>query len=105
MRIAQSPNDLLFNLSEIRPKHAVKRFRKAIIEDYPGERCAYCDRKATSWTLDHVIPKSKAAPPGGGIWFDAALNATAEKVITIFCLGIAPNIFGINTEKILYSSG
>ena len=62
MRIAQSPNDLLFNLSEIRPKHAVKRFRKAIIEDYPGERCAYCDRKATSWTLDHVIPKSKGGP-------------------------------------------
>mgnify|MGYP006229307819 FL=1 len=62
MRIAQSPNDLLFNLSEIRPKYAVKRFRKAIIEDYPGERCAYCDRKATSWTLDHVIPKSKGGP-------------------------------------------
>tara|TARA_B100001778_G_C17998657_1_gene366801 strand:- start:119 stop:331 length:213 start_codon:yes stop_codon:yes gene_type:complete len=49
--------------------------------------------------------KAKAAPPGGGTWFDAALNATAEKVITIFCLGIAPNIFGINTEKILCLSG
>ena len=62
MRIAQSPNDLLFNLTEIRPKHAVKRFRKAILEDYPGDRCAYCDRKATSWTLDHVIPRSKGGP-------------------------------------------
>ncbi len=62
MRIAQSPNDLLFNLTEIRPKHAVKRFRKAILEDYPGDRCAYCGRKATSWTLDHIIPKSKGGP-------------------------------------------
>ena len=62
MRIAQSPNDLLFNLSEIRPKHAVKRFRKSIIEDYPGDRCAYCGRPATSWTLDHIIPKSKGGP-------------------------------------------
>ena len=62
MRIAQSPNDLLFNLSEIRPKHAVKKFRKAIIEDYPGDRCAYCGRPATSWTLDHIIPKSKGGP-------------------------------------------
>lgn len=62
MRKAQSPNDLLFNLSEIRPKHAVKRFRKSIIEDYPGDRCAYCGRPATSWTLDHIIPKSKGGP-------------------------------------------
>ena len=62
MRIAQSPHDLLFNLTEIRPKHAVKRFRKAILEDYPGDRCAYCGRKATSWTLDHIIPKSKGGP-------------------------------------------
>lgn len=62
MRIAQSPNDLLFNLTEIRPKHAVKRFRKAILEDYPGDRCAYCDRKATSWTIDHVIPISRGGP-------------------------------------------
>ena len=62
MRIAQSPNDLLFNLTELRPKHAVKRFRKAIIEDYPGQRCAYCDRKATSWTIDHVIPISRGGP-------------------------------------------
>tara|TARA_B100000405_G_scaffold222511_1_gene158203 strand:- start:1058 stop:1546 length:489 start_codon:yes stop_codon:yes gene_type:complete len=62
MRKAQSPNDLLFNLSEIRPKHAVKRFRKSIIEDYPGDRCAYCGRPASSWTLDHIIPKSKGGP-------------------------------------------
>ena len=62
MRIAQSPNDLLFSLSEIRPKYAVKRFRKAIIEDYPGDRCAYCGSPATSWTLDHIIPKSKGGP-------------------------------------------
>ena len=62
MRIAQSPNDLLFNLSELRPKHAVKRFRKAVIQDYPGDRCAYCGRPATSWTLDHIIPKSKGGP-------------------------------------------
>ena len=62
MRIAQSPNDLLFNLTEIRPKYAVKRFRKAILEDYPGDRCAYCGSTATSWTLDHIIPKSKGGP-------------------------------------------
>lgn len=62
MQVAQSPNDLLFNLTEIRPKHAVKRFRKSIIQDYPGERCAYCNAPATSWTLDHIIPKSKGGP-------------------------------------------
>lgn len=62
MLVAQSPNDLLFNLSEIRPKYAVKKFRKSIIEEYPGDRCAYCGRSATSWTLDHIIPKSKGGP-------------------------------------------
>jgi hypothetical protein len=62
MQVAQSPNDLLFNLTEIRPKYAVKRFRKSIIQDYPGERCAYCDLKATSWTIDHVIPISRGGP-------------------------------------------
>jgi len=62
MQVAQSPNDLLFNLTEIRPKYAVKRFRKSIIQDYPGERCAYCNAPATSWTLDHIIPKSKGGP-------------------------------------------
>ena len=62
MRIAQSPNDLLFNLSEIRPRHAVKRFRKSIIEDYPGDRCAYCGRKVSSWTIDHVVAISKGGP-------------------------------------------
>ncbi len=62
MLVAQSPHDLLFNLSEIRPKHAVKKFRKSIIEGYPGDRCAYCGRSATSWTLDHIIPKSKGGP-------------------------------------------
>ena len=62
MQVAQSPNDLLFNLTEIRPKCAVKRFRKSIILDYPGERCAYCNAPATSWTLDHIIPKSKGGP-------------------------------------------
>tara|TARA_B100001059_G_scaffold226403_1_gene254714 strand:- start:1686 stop:2186 length:501 start_codon:yes stop_codon:yes gene_type:complete len=62
MQVAQSPNDLLFNLTEIRPKCAVKRFRKSIIQDYPGERCAYCNAPATSWTLDHIIPKSKGGP-------------------------------------------
>jgi len=62
MQVAQSPNDLLFNLTELRPKHAIKRFRKSIIQDYPGERCAYCGSPATSWTLDHIIPKSKGGP-------------------------------------------
>ena len=62
MRVAQSSDELLFQLHEIRPKNAVKRFRKAIIEDYPGDRCAYCGRKATSWTLDHVIPRSHGGP-------------------------------------------
>lgn len=62
MQVAQSPNDLLFNLTELRPKHAIKRFRKSIIQDYPGEHCAYCNGPATSWTLDHIIPKSKGGP-------------------------------------------
>ena len=62
MRIAQSPNDLLFNLSEIRPRHAVKKFRKSIIQDYPGDRCAYCGRTSSSWTIDHVIPVSRGGP-------------------------------------------
>lgn len=62
MRKAQSPNDLLFNLSELRPKDAVKSFRRSIIEEYPGDRCAYCGAPATSWTLDHIIPKSKGGP-------------------------------------------
>jgi len=64
MRIAQSPNDLLFNLTEIRPKHAVKRFRKAILEDYPGKGCAYCGResKGNLYTLDHIVAKSRGGP-------------------------------------------
>ena len=62
MQVAQSPNDLLFNLTELRPKYAIKRFRKSIIQDYPGVRCAYCNSPATSWTLDHIIPKSKGGP-------------------------------------------
>jgi hypothetical protein len=64
MRIAQSPNDLLFNLTEIRPKHAVKRFRKAILEDYPGKGCAYCGRQSASnlYTLDHIVAKSRGGP-------------------------------------------
>lgn len=62
MQVAQSPNDLLFNLTELRPKYAVKRFRKSIIEDYPGDRCAYCDRKATSWTIDHIVAVSRGGP-------------------------------------------
>jgi len=62
MRIAQSPNDLLFNLTEIRPKHAVKRFRKSILEDYPGKGCAYCGRESHLYTLDHIVAKSRGGP-------------------------------------------
>ena len=62
MRVAQSSDELLFQLHEIRPKYAVKRFRRSIIEGYPGDRCAYCGRAATSWTLDHIIPRSKGGP-------------------------------------------
>lgn len=62
MRVAQSSDELLFQLHEIRPKDAVKSFRRSIIEDYPGDVCAYCGRPATSWTLDHIIPKSKGGP-------------------------------------------
>ena len=62
MRVAQSSDELLFQLHEIRPKDAVKSFRRSIIEDYPGELCAYCGSPATSWTLDHIIPKSKGGP-------------------------------------------
>ena len=62
MRVAQSSDELLFQLHEIRPKDAVKSFRRSIIEGYPGEVCAYCGRPATSWTLDHIIPKSKGGP-------------------------------------------
>jgi len=59
---AQSPNDLLFNLTSLRRKDAVKSFRRAIIDDYPTRGCAYCGRAATSWTLDHIIPRSKGGP-------------------------------------------
>ena len=62
MQVAQSPNDLLFNLTEIRPKHAVKRFRKAILEDYPGKGCAYCGRESHLYTLDHIVAKSRGGP-------------------------------------------
>ena len=62
MQVAQSPNDLLFNLSEIRPKYAVKRFRKSIIEDYPGTGCAYCGRESHLYTLDHIVAKSRGGP-------------------------------------------
>ena len=62
MRVAQSSDELLFQLHEIRPKDAVKSFRRSIIEGYPGDVCAYCGRPATSWTLDHIIPKSKGGP-------------------------------------------
>ena len=62
MLVAQSSADLLYNLHEIRPKDAIRSFRKAVIHDYPGDRCAYCGSPATSWTLDHIIPKSKGGP-------------------------------------------
>ena len=62
MRVAQSSDDLLYNLHEIRPKDAVRSFRRRCIQDYPGDRCAYCGAPATSWTLDHIIPKSKGGP-------------------------------------------
>lgn len=62
MLVAQSSEDLLYNLHEIRPKDAVRSFRKSIIHDYPGKRCAYCGMPAHSWTLDHIIPKSKGGP-------------------------------------------
>ena len=62
MRVAQSSDELLFQLHEIRPKDAVKSFRRSIIEGYPGDVCAYCGRPATAWTLDHIIPRSKGGP-------------------------------------------
>ena len=62
MLVAQSSEDLLYNLHEIRPRDAVRSFRKAIIQDYPGVRCAYCGLPSHKWTLDHIIPKSKGGP-------------------------------------------
>ena len=59
---AQSPNDLLFNLTSLRRKDAVKSFRRAIIDEYPTRGCAYCGRSMRNWTLDHIIPKSKGGP-------------------------------------------
>ena len=62
MHVAQSSEDLLYNLHEIRPKDAIRSFRKRCIHDYPGDKCAYCGMPATSWTLDHIIPRSKGGP-------------------------------------------
>lgn len=62
MQVWQSSDDLLYNLQELRPSDAIRSFRRSIIEDYPGDRCAYCGRKANSWTLDHIIPRSKGGP-------------------------------------------
>lgn len=59
MQVWQSSDDLLYNMQELRPSDAVRSFRRSIIEDYPGDRCAYCGRKTNKWTLDHIIPKSK----------------------------------------------
>jgi len=59
---AQSSDDLLYNLHEIRPRDAVRSFRKSIIEDYPSKGCCYCGMHARSWTLDHIIPRSKGGP-------------------------------------------
>lgn len=59
---AQSSDDLLYNLHELRPADAVRSFRRSIIEDYPEDGCAYCGRKTNKWTLDHIIPKSKGGP-------------------------------------------
>jgi len=62
MQVWQSSDDLLYNLHELRPSDAIRSFRRSIIEDFPGEGCAYCGRPARSWTLDHIIPKSKGGP-------------------------------------------
>ena len=59
---AQSPNDLLFNLTSLRRKDAVKSFRRSIIDDYPTSGCAYCGRSMKNWTLDHIVPRSKGGP-------------------------------------------
>ena len=99
MRVAQSSDELLFQLHEIRPRDAVKSFRRSIIEGYPGDVCAYCGRPATSWTLDHIIPKSKAGLRDVGIWLDVVLTATAIKDHTIFCLGIDRNFLGGKSRK------
>lgn len=59
---AQSSDDLLYNLHELRPSDAVRSFRRSIIEDYPSKGCCYCGRPAKKWTLDHIIPRSKNGP-------------------------------------------
>ena len=59
---AQSSDDLLYNLYELRPSDAIRSFRKSVIEDYPSKGCCYCGRKVKKWTLDHIIPLSKGGP-------------------------------------------
>jgi hypothetical protein len=62
MQKAQSSDELLFSLKELRPKDAIRSFRRSIIEDYPTKGCCYCGVQATSWTLDHIIPRKNNGP-------------------------------------------
>lgn len=60
---AQSSDELLYFLHELRPSDAVRSFRRSIIEDYPGRgTCAYCGQRYKNFTLDHIIPRSKGGP-------------------------------------------
>ena len=77
---AQSYDELLYNLHELRPADAIRSFRRSIIEDYPGHgTCAYCGRASKKFTLDHIIPKSKGGPTRRWNLTRACVNCNGNK--------------------------
>jgi hypothetical protein len=77
---AQSSDELLFNLHELRPADAIRSFRRSILEDYPGHgTCAYCGRASKKFTLDHIIPRSKGGPTRRWNLSRACVNCNGNK--------------------------
>jgi hypothetical protein len=77
---AQSHDELLYNLHELRPADAIRSFRRSIIEDYPGRgTCAYCGRTPKKFTLDHIIPRSKGGPTRRWNLSRACVNCNGNK--------------------------
>lgn len=80
MMKAQSSDELLYHLHELRPADAIRSFRRSIIEDYPGcGTCAYCGRSPKKFTLDHIIPRSKGGPTRRWNLSRACVNCNGNK--------------------------
>jgi hypothetical protein len=58
--VADSEQELVFNLQCLNRRTARKKFRKDILDSWDN-KCAYCGSDR-AFTLDHIIPKAK----GGG---------------------------------------